>query len=116
MKNCTWFSDEEICRMVDVPFFVKRQRKIARLGLGVEDGCFTVAMLKQNCVARGGLKGLDPDDFPFEEQEKKWLKAHQEIIKREFTPEQVKCLSDRLKKGRSAGKERQETAVSVRGE
>lgn len=115
MKNCTWFADEEVCRVMGFPF-VRRQAKIKKLGLGVEDGCFTVAMLERKCVAGRGMKGLDPDDFPFDEQEKKWMKAHPEIIKREFTPEQLKRLSDRLEKGRSAGKERQETAVSVRGE
>jgi hypothetical protein len=53
-----WFPDEDICRLADVPEWVKRQRKIAKkaaLGCTLR-GYFTVAMLKQDCHISRGIK------------------------------------------------------------
>jgi hypothetical protein len=55
----TWFSDEDICRLADVPEWVKRQRKVSRRA--TPDGYFTVAILKQDCRIAQGMKGVDPD-------------------------------------------------------
>lgn len=110
MKNCTWFADEEVCRVMGFPF-VRRQAKIKKLGLGVEDGCFTVAMLERNCRIGRGMKGLYPDDFPFDEQEKRWMKAHPELEKREIPEEQKKRMRDAFEKARREARLRGKTAV-----
>ena len=103
LKNSVWYGDEEVCRVENAPL-VKRQRKIAKLGLGINDGCFTAAMLERTCVVGRGMRGIPPEDYPFDEPVKKWLNAHPEIVKREFSPEQRKTFADRLKKTQSAGK------------
>jgi hypothetical protein len=72
----TWFPDEDICRLADVPGWVKRQRKISKkAALG---GYFTVAMLKQDCHVSKGIKGIDPDGTDKERaaDEAAWFKAH----------------------------------------
>jgi hypothetical protein len=43
MADRAWFPDEDICRLADVPAWVKRQRKIAKMGLPFEAGYFTRA-------------------------------------------------------------------------
>jgi hypothetical protein len=72
----TWFADEDICRLADVPAWVKRQRKVSRkAALG---GYFTLAMLKQDCRITQGMKGIDPDGTDKERAacEAAWFKAH----------------------------------------
>jgi hypothetical protein len=76
----TWFADEDICRLAAVPDWVKRQRKVSRkaaLG-GSPSGYFTLAMLKQDCQIRKGMKGVDPDgtDTKRADDEAAWFKAH----------------------------------------
>jgi hypothetical protein len=72
----TWFADEDMCRLADVPEWVKRQRKISRKA--VLGGYFTCAMLKHDCQIRKGMKGIDPDgtDKKRAADEAAWFKAH----------------------------------------
>jgi hypothetical protein len=72
----TWFSDEDICRLADVPEWVRRQRKISRKA--VMGGYFTLAMIKQDCRIKEGIKGIDPDGTDRERaaDEAAWFKAH----------------------------------------
>jgi hypothetical protein len=75
----TWFPDEDICRLADVPEWVKRQRKVSKkAALG---GYFTLAMLKQDCHLSKGIKGIDPDGTDRERaaDETAWFKAHRVI-------------------------------------
>jgi hypothetical protein len=60
-EKAQWFPDEPVCRLADVPAWVKRQRKLARKGLPREAGYFTPAMLSHGCRWSGGTKGIDPD-------------------------------------------------------
>ena len=79
----TWFADEDICRLADVPEWVKRQRKVSRkAALG---GYFTLAMLEQDCRIYKGMKGIDPDGTDRERaaDEAAWLKAHPVITREE---------------------------------
>jgi hypothetical protein len=72
----TWFADEDICRLADVPDWVKRQKKISRKA--VLGGYFTVAMLKHDCQIRTGMRGIDPDGTDRERAagEASWFTAH----------------------------------------
>jgi hypothetical protein len=72
----TWFPDEDICRLADVPEWVKRQRKVSKKA--APGGYFTVAMLKQDCHISKGIKGIDPDGTDTERatDETAWFKAH----------------------------------------
>jgi hypothetical protein len=72
----TWFPDEDICRLADVPEWVKRQRKVSRKA--VLGGYFTLAMLKHDCQIRKGMKGIDPDGTDKERaaDEAAWFNAH----------------------------------------
>jgi len=47
-----------------VPAWVKRQRRISKLGIPWTAGYFTIEMLKHSCRISKGLKGLDPDKDP----------------------------------------------------
>jgi hypothetical protein len=78
MKNCIWYPDEDICPKVDVPAWVKRQRKIAkRTGSDFEKGYFNHRMLSVNCRIKKGIWGLDPDKDELEDKQiEKWLLAH----------------------------------------
>jgi hypothetical protein len=55
----TWFADGGICRLADVPDWVKRQRKVSRKA--APGGYFTRAMPEQDCRICAGMKGIDPD-------------------------------------------------------
>jgi hypothetical protein len=79
----TWFPDEDICRLADVPGWVKRQRKVSRkAALG---GYFTLAMLRHDCRISKGMKGIGPDgtDKKRVADEAAWFKAHPVITKEE---------------------------------
>ena len=73
VKSGLWYADEDICRARKFQSlsWVKKQKRIAKLGLTAQDGLFTVKML--NCLDRisKSLKGADPDDI---DSEAKWLK------------------------------------------
>jgi hypothetical protein len=48
----TWFADEDICRLADVPEWITRQRKVSRKA--VLGGYFTLAMLRHDCrISKG---------------------------------------------------------------
>jgi hypothetical protein len=83
--NYTWFPDEDICRLTGVPDWVKRQRRIVRMGLPFETGYFTKAMLEHPCRITKGLKGIDPDgtDKERERDEAAWFTAHPAITAEE---------------------------------
>jgi hypothetical protein len=90
----TWFPDEDICRMADVPGWVKRQRKISRKA--AEGGYFTLAMLNHDCRITQGMKGIDPNGTDKERaaDEAAWLKAHPVITKEER--EKYKAAAEKL--------------------
>lgn len=76
-KHGFWYADEDICRarkFQGLPW-VKKQKRIAKLGLTCDDGFFTVEMLEAIQAVTRNLKGADPDDFGSEE---KWLKHRAE--------------------------------------
>jgi hypothetical protein len=72
----TWFPDEDICRLKDVPGWVKRQRKVSRRA--TPEGYFTMAMFNQDCRIPQGMKGIDPNGSEEERAacEAAWFKAH----------------------------------------
>jgi hypothetical protein len=99
MADRTWFADEDICRLADVPEWVKRtlirrQRKVSKkAALG---GYFTVAMLKQDCRIAQGMKGVDPDGTDKERDagEAAWFKAHPAITAEER--EKLRAAAEKL--------------------
>jgi hypothetical protein len=90
----TWFPDEDICRLADVPEWVKRQRKISRkAAIG---GYFTLAMLRHDCRISKGMNGIDPDGTDRERaaDEAAWFKAHPVITREER--EKYKATAEKL--------------------
>ena len=77
VSKMEWFYNEPICKLQDVPGWVKRQKKIAKK-LIKDVGIFTFKMLQQDCRISKGIKGIDNDGIENDriEAEKKWLKAH----------------------------------------
>ena len=73
-----WFAGEPVCRLHDVPEWVKRQRKITKTGADETAGCFTLPMLERRCVIGKKICGIDPDgtDAEREETERNWLDKH----------------------------------------
>jgi hypothetical protein len=92
--NCAWFPDEDMCRLADVPEWVRRQRKISKkTAMG---GYFTVAMLKHDCRIAKGMKGIDPDGTDKERAawEAAWFAAHPAITEEER--EKYKAAAEKL--------------------
>jgi hypothetical protein len=79
ISSRTWFPDEDLCRLADVPGWVKRQRKVAKKAAA--GGYFTLAMLSHDCRITKGMKGIDPDGTDKERAacEAAWFKAHPAI-------------------------------------
>jgi hypothetical protein len=75
----TWFPDEDICRLTNIPEWVKRQRKVSRKA--TQGGYFTLAMLHHDYRIPKGMKGIDPDGTDKERVagEAAWFKAHPAI-------------------------------------
>jgi hypothetical protein len=75
--------DEDICRLADIPAWVKRQRKVSRKA--AEGGYFTLAMLEQDCRILKGMKGIDPDGTDQERaaDEAAWFNVHPVITEEE---------------------------------
>jgi hypothetical protein len=75
-----WFPDEDMCRLADVPEWVKRQRKVSRKA--AMGGYFTLAMIRHDCRITKGMKGIDPDGTGKERaaDEAAWFKAHPAIM------------------------------------
>ena len=79
IKNCAWFPDEDVCQLiVGVPDWIRRQRRIAKKGYGVERGCFTVRMLERKCRLPGN--GVNPNDGEPHELEDEWIKNHPVLV------------------------------------
>ena len=78
VAKTAWFAGEPICRLHEVPEWVKRQQKIAKTGIGKTAGCFTLPMLERDCMIKKGITGIDPDgtDSDREMAEKAWLEKH----------------------------------------
>ena len=76
--DAAWFADEQVCRMHDIPEWVKRQRKIARSVINATAGCFTLPMLERRCVIGKKITGIDPDgtEAEREDAERNWLEKH----------------------------------------
>jgi hypothetical protein len=77
LKDLVSYPDEEICRarkFQSLPW-IKKQKRIAKLGLTIDDGFFTVEMLNSIRAITKNLKGADPSDF---DSGAKWLKQRAE--------------------------------------
>ena len=68
-----WYPDEPICRAKKFQdlSWIKKQRKIAKLKLNMDDGFYTVRMLNQIHVIPRSIRGADPAD---RNAEIKWLR------------------------------------------
>jgi hypothetical protein len=101
-EHTTWFPDEDVCRLADVPEWVKRQRRVSKKA--AQGGYFTLAMLKQDCRISKGMKGIDPDGTDKERaaDETAWFKAHPVITEEErkrmrVSTEKLNALSSGFK-------------------
>lgn len=96
LENGIWYAEEGVCKRQDFGKrpWVKAQKRLARMNARPE-GYFTLAMLRQGCVLRRGIQGLDPDK-PEETQLSKWIKAHPR--KREISEEERAELRERIKR------------------
>jgi len=88
-----WFTDEPVCRLHNVPEWVKRQRKIAKIGADII-GCFTLPMLEHRCVIGKKICGIDPDGTESEREyaERNWLEKHP-LIKPKSSEEREKLAA-----------------------
>lgn len=84
LENCLWYPNEEICKTMHSPLWIKQQKKIKKKCRNT-DTYFTYEMLNRNFVVGKAIKGLDPDKER-SPQLKKWLKNHKEL--RELTDEE----------------------------
>jgi hypothetical protein len=83
MEHCAWFPDEEICKRIPSPAWVKRQKRVARAtGKDFARGCFTVAMLAHPCKTNPGVHGLDPETEITEIRVKKWIAERGKVSKK----------------------------------
>jgi hypothetical protein len=76
-----WFADEQVCRLQDVPEWVKRQRKIAKTGVFATAGFFTLPILERRCVIGKKITGINPDatDTDRKIAEEDWLCRHPSV-------------------------------------
>lgn len=67
-KGAVWFADEPVCISRRAPYWVKTQKKIARMcaGLGPDAGCWTVADLQAIKRVSRAIRGHSPSAMPFE--------------------------------------------------
>jgi hypothetical protein len=86
--------DEDICRLADVPDWVKRQKKVSLKA--AQGGYFTLAMLQHDCRISKGMKGIDPDGTDKERaaDEAAWFTAHPVITQGER--EKYKATAEKL--------------------
>ena len=81
LKNGIFYPNEDVCqlRAFSNLDWVRRQKRIAVRSKNPYF-YFTLKMLCQNCIIRGGIEGLDPDATSIDETAavKSWLKAHPE--------------------------------------
>lgn len=77
IEHGLWYTDEAICRarrFQRLPW-IRKLKRIAKLGLAVDDGFFTMGMLEAIQAITKSLKGADPDDW---DSEQKWLKQRKQ--------------------------------------
>jgi hypothetical protein len=98
LKHGIWYPDEEVCafRAFVNLAWVQNQKKILKRSART-DRYFTLSMLERNCIIRGGIEGLDPDEAE-EYQLKKWLRDHPE--KRGLSQKERERLSRRFARSR----------------
>jgi len=77
LEGALWYADEEICRARKFQslLWIQKQKRIAKLGLSVDDGFFSLKMVNSIRAITKNLKGADPNNFNSEE---KWLKQRLE--------------------------------------
>ncbi|WP_461255564.1 hypothetical protein [Treponema sp. R80B11-R83G3] len=99
VAQSVWFADEPVCRLQDVPEWVKRQRKIAKTGTAMITGYFTLPMLERRCVIGKKMSGIDPDATDEERKiaEENWLCRHPSVkpkthVEREKLAERMRLL------------------------
>jgi len=92
--QAVWFVDESICRLHDVPEWVKRQKKIFKAGLSEMAGYFTLPMLERHCVIGKKMTGIDADtDMKIAEEN--WLEKHPPV--KQKTDEERERLAARMR-------------------
>ena len=93
INNCVWFPDEEVCRRLSVPNWVRKQRKIVER-LGDRSTCWTVRMLEKITRICSGATGINPDRDPVE-AEQSWLNSVSGQQKtRTYTDEQRQAMRE----------------------
>jgi hypothetical protein len=105
--QAVWFADEPVCRLHDLPEWVKRQRKIAKICVSATAGFFTLPMLERRCVIGKKITGIDPDATGAERKiaEEDWLCRHPPVkpktrMEREKLAARMRVLrAIRLEKG-----------------
>jgi len=77
MEHGVWYADEDLCRARQFQSlaWIRKQKRISKLGLTADDGFFSVKMLESLNRTTKSLKGADPDNFQSETQ---WLKQRGE--------------------------------------
>jgi len=77
----SWFADEPVCRLHDVPEWVKRQRRIAKTSATETAEFHTLPMLERRCVIGKKMAGICPDGTAAarEAAERNWLDRHPPI-------------------------------------
>jgi hypothetical protein len=101
VAKTVWFAGEAICRLHDVPEWVKQQRKIAKTGIDETVGCFTLPMLERRCVIGKKISGIDPDVTEAERvgAERNWLEKHPPI--KQKSDEEREKLAARMRNNRA---------------
>ena len=94
LKIECWYPDEGICRLKNVPNWVKIQKKISKRTKD-NNKYYNYKMLNQNCKICRGILGLNPDK-PEESQLEDWLKKHPS--KKALSEKQKKILIEARKK------------------
>jgi hypothetical protein len=83
LQLCAWFADEDVCRRADYTrlHWVRRQKKIASItSKDPARGCFSHAMLCQDCRLTRRLRGLDPSVGEINElRVHRWILEHPKI-------------------------------------
>jgi hypothetical protein len=93
-----FFPGESICKLSNVPEWVKRQRKLARVA--DKDTAFTVEMLKHRFIIRKGIKGIDPDrpSKYLADDVKNWIASHPAITDSEREARRKQALKNLAKR------------------
>ena len=92
--NTVWFTGEPVCRLHDVPDWVKRQRKLTKTGIDETAGCFTLPMLEHRCIVGKKIAGISPDGTEAERNEavESWFEKHP-LIKPKSNEEREKLAA-----------------------